>query len=419
MIKALEGLRILDMSHVIAGPMASYFLAQLGAEVIKIERPGGGEIMRARKSDTPGEMPTDFVSLNAGKRSLAIDIKHPEGARLIRLLVETSDIFIENFRPGAIAKYGLDYESLKAIKPGLIYCSISGYGQNGEWSGRGGYDSVIQALTGMAMVSGDSGETKPMKIGFPVVDIATGMLGALSILAAFIQKLLTGKGAHIDASMVQAALLLMYPHVTNYLTNGKTVERTGNRGYSNSPTSDTFACADGWLAIAANTPDQFKTTARILGLDELCTNDQLLDLSILNAPEDAFVVARDLDAVQRQFRDAFQMRPVLELEVELNALGVPASRVCTVEEFLDIALNKEQLDIPFMTLARGASGVKTAGLGFSFNEKAASHKQNTSELGGDAQAILKDVGVSDEALANLIDRGIVRIPEKIAVNADE
>ena len=152
----LDGIRVLDLSHVIAGPMASFYLAQLGAEVIKIETPAGGDVMRASKaSPEEGDTPTGFVTLNAGKKSLAVDIRKPEGHEAVRALAATADVFIENFRPGVVAKYGLDYESIKAVKADIIYCSISGYGQSGEWSGRGAYDHVVQALTGMMMMSGE------------------------------------------------------------------------------------------------------------------------------------------------------------------------------------------------------------------------------------------------------------------------
>ena len=155
MSKPLEGVRVIDMSHVIAGPLASFYLAQFGAEVIKVEPPAGGEVMRASKSATEGDTPDGFVALNAGKRSLAQDIRTEQGAEVIRALTETADVFIENFRPGVVAKYGLDYASIRAIKPDIVYCSISGYGQQGDWSGRGAYDHVVQALTGMMMMSGE------------------------------------------------------------------------------------------------------------------------------------------------------------------------------------------------------------------------------------------------------------------------
>lgn len=245
MSKPLEGVRVIDMSHVIAGPLASFYLAQLGAEVIKVEAPQGGEVMRTGKPEE-GDTPTGFVALNAGKRSLAIDIRTAQGAQAVRDLARTADVFIENFRPGVVAKYGLHYEAISALKPDMIYCSISGYGQAGEWSGRGAYDHVVQALTGMMMMSGENPSDPPVKVGFPVIDVAVGMLGALSIVSALHRRDRDGIGQQIDASMVQASLMLMYPSASTFLTNGAEPQRVGNRGYTGSPTADTYRCRDGW-----------------------------------------------------------------------------------------------------------------------------------------------------------------------------
>ncbi len=173
MTASLNGIRVIDMSHVIAGPLTSYFLAQLGAEVLKIEKPISGDVLRANRESIKTDTPTGFSGFNLGKKSLAIDFHTQEGADAIRELAKDSHVFIENFRPGSVKKYGLDYESIKKINPKIIYCSISGYGQEGSWSKRGGYDQVIQALTGMMMMSGPENDTKPTKVGFPVIDIAT------------------------------------------------------------------------------------------------------------------------------------------------------------------------------------------------------------------------------------------------------
>lgn len=188
----LEGLRVLDMSHVIAGPLASFYLSQMGAEVIKIEAPIGGDVMRAAKSARKDEVPDGFISLNAGKRSLAIDIRKPEGADLVRSLASTADVFIENFRPGVVARYGLGESDIRAVRNDIVYCSISGYGQEGPWSARGAYDHVIQALTGMMMMGGGA-DDPPQKVGFPVIDVAVGMLGAMSVMGALHRRVQTGK----------------------------------------------------------------------------------------------------------------------------------------------------------------------------------------------------------------------------------
>ena len=282
-----------------------------------------------------GDTPTGFAAMNAGKRSFAVDIRTPRGAELVKSLARTADVFIENFRPGTVAKYGLDVASIRAVKPDIVYCSISGYGQEGEWAGRGAYDHVVQALTGMMTMSGDGSDPGPIKVGFPVIDVAAGLLSALSITAAVHRRARDGVGQTIDASMAQAALMLMYPNASTFLTNRVEPQRVGNRGYTGSPTADTYRCADGWLATAANTPAQFRKLAAVLGLDALCDDGDALDLAAFNAPGGGFVVAKNLPRLQQTFGDAFAQRSAADMETRLNAVGVPAARVRRLGEFLD------------------------------------------------------------------------------------
>lgn len=379
MSNPLEGVRVIDMSHVIAGPLASFYLAQLGAEVIKVEPPAG-DVMRAAKGAGEVGTPDGFVALNAGKRSLAMDIRTSEGAEVIRSLARTVDVFIENFRPGVVARHGLDYEVIKAVKPDIVYCSISGYGQQGEWASRGAYDHVIQALTGMMMMSGEKDGDPPVKVGFPVIDVAVGMLAALSVTAALRQRELDGRGQYIDASMVQASLMLMYPNASTFLTSGVEPQRVGNRGYTGSPTADTYQCADGWLATAANTPAQFRKLTAVLGLEQLCTDGRALDLEAFNAAT-GFVVARDLEYLRQQFRDAFARRSAADMETRLNAVGVAAARVRKLGEFLREVDGGEQLPLPGLCFQQNGRVVRTPGLGFRYAERESGIRPGAQALG--------------------------------------
>lgn len=404
MAKPLDGVRVLDMSHVIAGPLASLYLAQLGAEVIKIESPQGGDVMRASKAGTEeGDTPDGFVALNAGKRSFAADVRTPEGAELVRSLACTADVFIENFRPGVVAKHGLDYAAIQVVKPDIVYCSISGYGQQGEWSRRGAYDHVIQALSGMMMMSGDNADLPPIKVGFPVIDVAVGMLGALSIVAALHRRAREGLGQYIDASMVQASLMLMYPNASSFLTSRAEPQRVGNRGYTGSPTADTYRCADGWLAAAANTPAQFRKLAAVLGLDALCDDGEALDLASFNAPGGGFVVARNLPYLQQRFRDAFAQHSAAEMEERLNAVGVPAARVRKLGEFLDEAETGAGLALPPYSHAQGARQVRTPGLGFRYRDEDGPGPAGAPSLGQDTHVLLTEMGLGAEAIEALRD----------------
>lgn len=362
MLQALQGVRVVDMSHVIAGPLASFYLAQMGAEVVKVESPAGGDVMRANRSGE-GDTPDGFVALNAGKRSAALDIRTPAGIAAVKELARAADVFIENFRPGVVARYGLDEASIRAINPSIIYCSISGYGQQGAWSGRGAYDHVVQALTGMMMMSGDDPEGGPVKVGFPVIDVAVGLLAAMAISAALHQRARDGEGQTIDASMVQASLMLMYPNASAFLSSGVEPQRVGNRGYTGSPTADTYRCIDGWLATAANTPAQFRKLVGVLGLEQLCTDARALDLDAFHSAN-GFVVARDLPYLRQCFNEAFATRSAADMEERLNAVGVPAARVRKLGEFLREIDGGDKLPLAGLRFAQGNRTVRTPGLGF-------------------------------------------------------
>ena len=405
---SLDGIKVIDMSHVIAGPLTSYFLAQLGAEVLKIEKPISGDVLRANNEPIKTDTPTGFSSFNLGKKSLAIDFHTKEGANAIRELAKDANVFIENFRPGSVKKYGLDYESIKKINPKIIYCSISGYGQEGRWSNRGGYDQVIQALTGMMMMSGPENEINPTKVGFPVIDIATGMLGALSIASAIYRQARDGVGQYIETSLIQASLMLMHPYVTDYLTDGKAIKRQGNKGFSGSPASDVFQCKDGWLSIAANTPAQFKKMMHLLDLDAICRDDILIDLDAFNATNQGFVKARKPDLVKEKIEKALRSRSAIELEDQLNANGVPAAKVRTLIEFLEELSDGKNVTIPFANYKQDDKVIKTTGLGFSLDKVSQSTAKRSPKLGEHTYEVLKDIGIDEDQIKKIIEANILK-----------
>jgi len=408
MTASLKGIQVIDISHVIAGPLTSYYLAQLGAEVIKIEKPGSGDVMRANKESTPTDTPTAFSSLNAGKKSLAVDIRTVEGANAIRSLAKNANVFIENFRPGVVKKYGLDYESIKKINPRIVYCSISGYGQHGNWAARGGYDQVIQALSGMMMMSGPEQDASPTKVGFPVIDVAVGILGALSITSSIYRQEKYGVGQYIETSLVQAALMLMYPFTTDYLTDKKIAKRLGNKGYSGSPASDTFRCLDGWISTAANTPTQFRKMMHLLNLDDICTDPNLLDLDAFNAINEGFVIAKQSDIVRQKIQNALENNSAVELEARLNEVGVPAAKVRSLSEFLDELIEGKNIKIPFMAFKQPNKTIKTAGLGFTLDNGIQLATNTTPSLGEHTYELLKSIGISEDQITKMLAANILK-----------
>jgi crotonobetainyl-CoA:carnitine CoA-transferase CaiB-like acyl-CoA transferase len=358
--RALEGVRVLDFSHVIAGPFATFQLAQLGADDTKVEKPGGGDVMRRTASGAPG-----FTALNAGKRIRQIDIASEAGRAEVLDLARHSDVMVDNYRPGVLRRHGLDYESVRSVNPRIVYCAISGYGHGDPArTSRGAYDHVIQALTGMTMLAGAEGDP-PVKTGFPVVDAATGLIGALAIVIALRDRDRTGEGCFLDVSMWASALQLMYPFACDTLTSGQDVPRVGNMGYSGSPAADIFACRDGWLAIGANTPQHIERLMQVLGVPP-AEIAPLLETPPQDGP--AFARARDPQAFRALLAPRLGTQSAADLEQALNANGVPAARVRTLREFTREAVDDRLLEP--VILGDGEARAITPGLGWRVVEEA-------------------------------------------------
>jgi crotonobetainyl-CoA:carnitine CoA-transferase CaiB-like acyl-CoA transferase len=352
--RALQGVRVLDFSHVIAGPFATFQLAQLGAEVTKVERPGGGDVMRRSASGVRG-----FTALNAGKDIREIDIASAAGRAAVLELARAADVMVDNYRPGALQRHGLDYASVRAVNPRIVYCAISGFGYSDPArTPRGAYDHVIQALTGMTMLAGREGDP-PVKTGFPVVDAATGLIGALAIVLALRERDRTGEGSFLDVSMWASALQLMYPFACDTLTGEQDIPRVGNKGYSGSPAADVFACRDGWLALGANTPEHIGRLMDVLGVPR-AEVAPLLEAS--TGEGTSFARARDPQAFRALLDARLRTRSASELEQTLNAHGIPAARVRTLREFTREAVDSGLLQP--VTLGEGEARAITPGLGW-------------------------------------------------------
>ena len=238
-MKPMQGMRVIDVSHVIAGPTCGLYLAHYGAQVTKVELPGRGDVLRAGMRERVDEGVTvGFATVNAGKRSAEVDLKDPAGVAALLAAAREADVFIENFRPGVVERLGLGYDAVRAVNPRIVYASISGYGQEGEWAPRGAYDHVVQALTGMMSLQGEEGDP-PIKVGFPVIDAAAGMAAAQAVLAALLRRERSGEGAYLDVSMVQAGVHLMLTPAVAAAVEGRDRPRVGNRGFTGSPGGST------------------------------------------------------------------------------------------------------------------------------------------------------------------------------------
>ncbi|MBE0505401.1 MAG: CoA transferase [Marinospirillum sp.] len=271
--KPLQGIRVLDLSRILAGPWCTQQLADLGAEVIKIEKPGSGDDTRSWGPPwlDGSQESAYYLSANRGKQSVAIDIAQPEGQQLIHQLLEQCDVLVENFKVGGLKKYGLDYTSLKQKKPDLIYCSITGFGQDGPYAQRAGYDFMIQAMGGLMSLTGQPDDQPgggPMKIGVAFADIFTGLYASNAILAALYQRQQTGVGTHIDLSLLDVQVGVLANQALNYLTSGKVPQRLGN-AHPNIVPYQSFASADGYIILAVGNDGQFQRFCKLAGCSEL------------------------------------------------------------------------------------------------------------------------------------------------------
>lgn len=271
----LEGTRVLDLSRILAGPWASQLLADLGAEVIKVERPGSGDDTRAwGPPDMPGAPGESayFHAANRGKLSVCIDLATAEGQDLIRRLAAESDVLIENFKVGGLARYGLDHESLSALNPRLISCSITGFGQDGPWAERAGYDFMIQGLGGLMSVTGEA-DGAPMKVGVALADVLTGLYAANAIQAALLHQRATGEGQHIDLALLDVQVASLANQAMNYLATGISPGRLGN-AHPNIVPYQAFATADGHIVLAIGNDAQFQRFCELAGRAELGTDER-------------------------------------------------------------------------------------------------------------------------------------------------
>lgn len=277
----LSHLTVLDLSRVLAGPWCTQLFADLGATVIKIERPGTGDDTRAwgppYLKDAAGNDTSEsayYLACNRGKLSVAVDFTTPEGRAIVTDLARDCDVLIENFKVGGLAKYGLDYASLREVNPRLIYCSITGFGQDGPYAHRAGYDYIIQGMSGLMSVTGEPGG-QPQKVGVAVTDIFTGVYAATAILAAVHQRARTGEGQHIDMSLFDVATSIMANQAMNYLASGNPPMRMGN-AHPNIVPYSVFDCADGWIIIATGNDGQYRRFCGILGLPALAEAPEYL-----------------------------------------------------------------------------------------------------------------------------------------------
>jgi crotonobetainyl-CoA:carnitine CoA-transferase CaiB-like acyl-CoA transferase len=386
----LAGVRIVDLSRVLAGPYATMTLADLGADVVKVEHPAGGDETRGWGPPFAGGESAYFLSVNRGKRSVALDLKDAEARDLALELCARADVVVENFRPGGAARLGLDYETVQALRREIVYCTISGFGSR-EPTDRAGYDFTVQAESGLMAITGEP-DGEPLKVGVAIVDVLAGLNAATAILAALRRRDLTGEGGRVEVSLLDSAFAALVNVGANALLTGEEPQRYGNAHPSIVPYQP-FRAADGWIAVAAANDGLYTRLCQAIDRPDLAADERY-------STNEARVLNRE--PLIGELQAVFAARSTDDWERLLLAAGVPAGKIRGVGEALRTApARTRRVDHPT------AGAIELVGPPFKLNSAALGPSTPPPLLGQHTAEVLRELGVDDERLASLEERGVI------------
>lgn len=407
MTKALEHLRVLDLSRIFAGPWATQNLADLGAHVIKVERPGRGDDTRAwgppflkdeQGNDTANS--SYFMSVNRGKHSVTVDIATEQGQEIIRALAKTVDVVVENYKVGTLKRYGLDYKSLSAINPKLVYCSITGFGQTGPYAPLPGYDFVFQGMSGLMSLTGKSDSEPgggPMKYGVAITDLSTGMYATFAILAAIEHRHISGRGQHIDLSLLDCAVSLTSYMSMNYFMSGKLPQRMGNV-HSNIVPYQVFRCKEGDIILAVGNDTQFADMCRAIGMPALSEDDRF---------KRNFDRVRNRLELEKILETALKQRTMLEWVDLFEKHNVPSGPIYTLDQVFEDAQVKHRGMKTTLDHEVGVT-VPSVDSPIRLSDTPVNLTRSAPTLGSANTQVLKhELGLTDEQIQGLKDKGII------------
>jgi crotonobetainyl-CoA:carnitine CoA-transferase CaiB-like acyl-CoA transferase len=396
----LAGVRVLDLTNVLAGPFAGYQLGLMGADVVKIEVPGSGDLARNLGGDpelSARGLGISFLAQNSGKRSLTLDLKAPAGREVFERLVREADVLLENFRPGVLERLGFGWEVLHELNGGLVYCAVSGFGQTGPMRGRPAYDQIIQGLSGMMSVTGTP-ESAPTRTGFPIADTLGGYAAAFAISAALVKRSRTGLGSFLDVSMLETAVAAMGWVVSDYLVADREPRAMGNENATSAP-SGTFATADGALNIAANKQEQYVELCTVLGRPELVTDVRFATREARK--QHRVELKTELEITLRE-------RSAVEWDSLLEGSGVPVAPVLTVPQALALDQVAQRSLLHEVRMPNeGERSLRVLGSSVHVDGHPVGPAGRPPELGEHVDDVLAEVGYTAEEIADLRARGVV------------
>jgi crotonobetainyl-CoA:carnitine CoA-transferase CaiB-like acyl-CoA transferase len=389
--RPFEGTKILDFTQVLAGPYASYQLALLGADVIKVERREGEDMRQTPLSKEWGDrgLAPGWQAINGNKRSLTLDLRRKEAIEIVKRLAAKVDVVMENFRPGVMDKLGIGYEALSKINPRLIFCAISGFGQTGPERNQAGYDGKIQALSGIMSITGHDA-TGPTRAGFAVCDVLSGATAAFGISSALFQRTHTGKGQLVDVSMLEATLAFLSGPIADFTVAGHKQQLSGNQAVSRRPTANLFKAGDGYLLLAVNNEKQYQALLKALGLEHLASDPRFVDWYARKDNEPALRAA---------IEEKLASKDPKEWEKILDAAGAPCASIWRIEEVIDHPQIKARGAIQTVQTPYGE--LRFAGNGFRLAHGGGKLDRMAPKLGSDVDAVLGEAGYNTSEIAAL------------------
>jgi crotonobetainyl-CoA:carnitine CoA-transferase CaiB-like acyl-CoA transferase len=396
----LKGVKVLELGHVMAGPVCGMMLADMGANVIKLEKTSGGDDSRRMVPPRIQDESAAFLILNRNKRGIAVDLKSPKGIEIVKKLIQEVDILIENFRLGTMERLGLEYETIQKLNPSLVYCSLSGFGRTGPYASRGGFDLVAQGMCGLMSITGQRHNQTPVKVGSPVTDITAGILGAMGVLAAYAHRLKGGEGQLVDTSLYEAGIVQTYFHSAIFLATGESPVPIGSAHIMSAP-YQAFPTADGWITVGAANQANWLRLIEVMEAPELLKDERFSE----NADRMAH-----LDELSEVLGSFFRRRTSGDWLSRFEKAGLPAGPIYNIQEVLEDRQTEARemlINVPHKTLG----STKAIGAPVKFSRTPGAVVRGAPVLGEHTREILTEIGFGADEINQLRSDGVIGIAE--------